>query len=82
MIYQHKETELFSVSRSYTLTFEDGNENEYMVGVETNYQTNPDFEEIENIEFLDGCEKLTDKQKKEIESWINDNESDWRTENE
>jgi hypothetical protein len=78
MIYQHKKTNLFSITREYTLTFEDKDENEIEVGVETNYQTNPDFEEITNIEFL--TENVSEKTKEVIEEWINNN--DWKEENE
>lgn len=78
MIYQHKRTELFSITRHYTLTFEDGKENEIEVAVETNYQTNPDFTEITEINFL--TENVKEKTKELIEEWINDNEDDWKNE--
>lgn len=78
MIFQHKTTELENTTRSYLLTFEDGNEEEYFVGVTTSYHTNTDFEEIINIEFLDNCGKLDKQQREEIESWIEDNRGDWK----
>jgi hypothetical protein len=73
MIFKHKSTEEGDVTRSYLLWFEDGEENEYSVGVTTQYSVNADFEEITNFEFLDGCSNLNKEQREEIESWIEDN---------
>jgi hypothetical protein len=71
MIFKHKSTEEGDVTRSYLLWFEDGEENEYSVGVTTSeYSINSDFEEITNIEFLDGSGNLNKEQREEIESWI------------
>jgi hypothetical protein len=48
------------------------------VSIEETYHTNPDFVDISNLEFLDGKDKFSEEELKEIENWLFDNSESWR----